>query len=509
VQVGAFDNLSEAWTLDNASAAAGFLGRMFEYLSTSSANGPRIAYTNAFRALHRIDSSETVALIGALRARVEEPYSLRAATFMGPLIGIASPSSLAIRDAIGDLLGSDHVRRLGASGLLHEAATTRNKVIDDLLGLPSNKSLSADALAAIYFVTSGSRDPQRMLDVIDRWSPVEHGAGDAYRDLMESIVKVDPGRILLWLKAQRAKAKSGPRQRQILVGFQILAANAAAIIPSVDARQFFEWGFLRAGATDEMRRVFANAAGWITEIDGELAQEIFLRVYETRRKEFINASIHSLSAVTSTDFICFVFDLTYRFTQREPTNATFGHFLGLMARRNSEVREALLQRLATPEAKTLIASLNAPVVVSHLLTLLKSTVRANLAMSLELANICPILDEGNAATLSSVLENASHQTTDPELTRKILQRLLEVSSIPSYRIRNSLHRALPHIDKALPHREAVGYVLKTIKAGRGWDEKSLEHLVRAAKRMDSWDRADSEALLRSDLAHSVKAVLLS
>jgi hypothetical protein len=69
---------------------------------------------------------------------------------------------------------------------------------------------------------------------------------------------------------------------------------------------------------------------------------------------------------------------------------------------------------------------------------------------------------------------------------------------PSFRVGNSLRKALPRLDQILPHREVADTVLKTILTSSTWPEKSLEQLVRAAKAMDSWTQADEEALHHSE-----------
>ena len=381
--------------------------------------------------------------------------------------------------------------------------------MESLLALPSNKKVSDEGINAIYSVASGSRDPNQMLDVLDRWEPTERGAGSAFRILMESVAKVDPSRTLEWLKARTPAATTADRLRQILVGFQVVAQYGTSAVTAEDVRLFYQLGFLSKNATDEIKRVFAGAAGWAAEVDAALGREIYRRIFKSRNKSFINAAIGSLRSVGSPELAAEICQLTREFAARQQGQATFGHFLEVMSGRNFEVRSALLQALAVPESRDFIKHLNAPVVVSHLLTLLKSTVKADVALVLDLASLCPRLDEGNDAALSAVLENACRQTDDLDLSRKILRWLLELASVASYRVRNSLRRALPRLDEVLPHREVADTALKTILASQHWSEKAQEHLVRAASKVNSWSREDTETVLRSDLSHVVKAVLLN
>jgi DNA-binding winged helix-turn-helix (wHTH) protein len=508
VQAGALDDLCALWTPKTTAMGAAFLDKMFSILAIQEENEPRGAFVRAFDSLHTANSVEAHALVRTLQAR-GGLRDVKATVFLARLVGIAAPDPSVIEEAFRDLLGTDHARRLCASHLLREAARTKNEVLDYLLALPADMSLTEEAINVIYAVASGSRDSGQMLAVLDRWNPTERGAGSAIRVLIGSAAKADPERTLAWLKARIPTAQTAGRRRQILVGFQMLAENAIAGLSVDDVRLFLQFGLLSADATDEMKRVFASAAGWVTEIDTDLAQEIFRLIFRSHKRESINAAIGSLRSVGSPVFLAFVFDLVCAFTARQKGYITFGHFLEVVSGRNLEVRTALVWRLATPECRAIMKRLDTPVVVSHLLGLFKSTVKADVALVLDLAATCPLLDEGNAATLSAVLENASHQTGDPVLARKILDRLLDLALIPSDRIRNSLHRALPVLDRLLLHREATVAVLDKILTYREWNEKALEHLVRAAKKMDSWARSDTETLLHEELPHSVKAVLLN
>jgi hypothetical protein len=165
--------------------------------------------------------------------------------------------------------------------------------------------------------------------------------------------------------------------------------------------------------------------------------------------------------------------------------------------------------LGARDAKTLLSGIDDPVVASRLLGLLKSTARADVEAVFELCQVCPILDDGNAATLAAVLQNVSWHIQDPPRLRGILDRLLELAAYPQDRIRNSLVRALRSFDKRLPFRQVPQAILKTILTRDRWDEKALANLVRAAKHVESWTREDSETLLRSNLPQKVKAILLS
>src|SRR5208337_3474244 len=90
-------------------------------------------------------------------------------------------------------------------------------------------------------------------------------------------------------------------------------------------------------------------------------------------------------------------------------------------------KTAVLRRLAAPDARRFIKAVDDPVVVSRILGLLKSAAKADVATILELADVCPLLDEGNSATLSAVLENASQYVVDISMLRTILNRLLALA----------------------------------------------------------------------------------
>jgi hypothetical protein len=502
------DDLVALWTRQTASAGAIFLKNVFPRLVAQESNEPRAAFVKAFDSLHTVLAGEANLLARTLQSQFGASRDAKTALLLARLIGIADPEPTVLKSAINELLDANHETRLRASYLLREVARTKPEVVDDLLAFPADCQIGEEGINVIYSVASGSHDANRLLAVLDRWDPTERGAGTAYRVLMESAAKADPVRTLSWLKVRVPLAKTAARRRQILVGFHVVAEHGTNAVSVEDARLFYQLGFLSANATDEMKRVFAGAAGWIAEIDATLGREVFQRVFRSRKRETINAAIGSLRTVGSPELAVEVCELTRRFAEQQEGQATFGHFLEVMSGRSYEVRSALVRALATQDFRKLIKRLNDAVVVSHFFALLKSTVKADVRLVLDLASLSPLIDEGNATTLSAVLENACHQTDDLDLSRKILNRLLELASIASYRVRNSLRRALPHLDGVLPHREVAEAALKTILASGGWPEKAQEHLVRAASKMDSWSRADTETIIRSDLPELVKAVLL-
>ena len=404
---------------------------------------------------------------------------------------------------------SDHIRRLSAGELLRQTAKVNDSVMERLLGLPVGQQLSPEGINAIFHVASGSRNPERMLATLDRWTPTERGAGTAYRVLMENAARTDPGRTLAWLKARFGTWQSPARKRQILVGFQILAENAAESLTSEDVRGLFKWGFLSPDATDEMKRIYANTAGLMEKVDAALAKEILEKILRSRRRDLTAAAINSLRAVNSAGFLVVALDLILRLTVDERSCAALGHFLHAVADHAPEAKAAVLRRLATPDSRRLIRTVSDPVVVSRIHGLLKSVAKTDVTTVLELAEICPLLDDGNAATLSAVLENASQYVAEPTVLRTILSRLLALANSPHHRVCNSLLRALPRLDRLLPHREVAKAVLGAILSKGPRKEKALENLARAAKRLESWTSNDTEAVVRSNLQPRAKAVLLS
>jgi hypothetical protein len=59
-----------------------------------------------------------------------------------------------------------------------------------------------------------------------------------------------------------------------------------------------------------------------------------------------------------------------------------------------------------------------------MLVLLNTVAKTDAIIVLELAEVCPLLDAENPATLSAVLENARQYEADSTLLRMILNRLL-------------------------------------------------------------------------------------
>lgn len=509
VQTGALDDLGALWTQENGSAGATFLGKMFSHVVTPESNESRAAFVKAFDSLHVVSPGEADALVKTLQSRFGAPRDTKIAFLLARLIGIADPDPTVLETALNELFSANHEERLRASYLLREAAKTKPEIVDALLALPADRQIKEEGIHVIYSVASGSQDANRLLAVLDRWDPTERGAGTAFRVIMESAAQADPARMLEWLKTRVPLAKTAARRRQILVGFQVIVEYGTSAVSLEDARLFYQLGFSNADATDEMKRVFAGASGWVAEIDAALGREVFRRVFRSRKRESINAAIASLRTVGAPELVVEVCELTRQFAEQQHGQATFGHFLEVISGRSFEIRSALVRKLGTTRFRTLIKRLNDAVVVSRVLTLLKSTVKVDVSLVLELALACPLINDGNSTALSAVLENACHQNDNIDLSRMILRRLLELAPVASYGVRNSLRRALPYLDEVLPHREVADAALKTILSSGVWSEKAQEHLVRAASKIPSWSREDTEKVLRSNLAHTARAVLLN
>ena len=104
--------------------------------------------------------------------------------------------------------------------------------------------------------------------------------------------------------------------------------------------------------------------------------------------------------------------------------------------------------------------------------------------------------EGNEKALLDFLQDVTLINIDEEISRLFGKE------------RGRL-RALPRLDRLLPHREVAKAVLGAILSKGPRKEKALENLARAAKRLESWTSDDTEAVLRSNLQPRAKAVLLS
>ncbi|MGO8735222.1 MAG: hypothetical protein ACLQVM_20790, partial [Terriglobia bacterium] len=289
IQAGALDDLAGAWMPENAIAASSFLSQIYDGVVSFESNEPRTAYARAVESLQHVSPPEVRALAQTLRNRAGDSPDLRTRMLLAQIIGIAGPGASEIEEALLDLRGSDHIRRLSAVELLHQTAKANDSVMERLLALPVGPQISPEAINAIFRVASGSRNPEPMLAALDRWTPTERGAGTAYRVLLENAARTDPGRTLAWLKAHIGVSQSSARKRQILVGFQILAENAADSMTPEDVRRFFKWGFVSPDATDEMKRVFANTAGLISKINPALAQEILEQILGSRRRDLTMA----------------------------------------------------------------------------------------------------------------------------------------------------------------------------------------------------------------------------
>jgi hypothetical protein len=508
VQAGTLDALANAWMPDNVSAALPFLSGIFDSIASSESNEPRAAYVRTVESLHRAGPLVAGTLAQTLRKRAAHSLNLKTRMLLAQIIGISRPTESEIEEAFIDLQGSEHIRRLSAGELLHQLAKVTDSVMERLLNLPAGPDLRSQTINTIYRVASGSRNPDLILGVLDRWTPTERGAGEAYRELLENAANANPTRTLAWLKAWMNTSRTAARKRQVLVGFQILALSARSSICPEDFRELFKWGFLSPDATDEMKRIVANTTGLIAEIDAKLAHEMLQRIFQSPRSDLATAAISSLRTVDCPDFLVAALDLTLRRTASDENFATFGQFFHAVAHSSVEARTAILGRLTAPDARRLIKLVKDPAVVSRILGLLKSVAKRNVAMVLDLAAICPLINNGNAAMLSAVLENATGCTAEPQLLRRILNKLLALANIPHHRVRNSLLRAVPRLDKLLPHREVAEAVLAAILSNKSPGQKGLENLARAAKRMESWTPDDTESVIRSTLPPRVKAALL-
>lgn len=507
-QAGALNDLAPFWTLENAAKGAEFLLAMFVPLTKHDSNEARGAYVAAFEALHTTNANAACRIAKELLTEAGAQTDQNTILFLARLTGIADPTPEVIEAAFDDLLGPDHVRKIRAAYLLREAAKTRNGIVDHLLSLPLKVVQGKETVNAIYTIASGSKDAGRIFAVLERWDPSERGAGNPYRALLASAAKADPRRALSWLRARISGTESSAQRRQLLVGFLAVAETAAKSIAPADARRFWEIGAINKGATDETRRVAATTAGWIGDIDDALAREMFRQIFASKNRHIINAAIGSLRYAGSPELVLSVFELTQIYAAQQKGQASFGHFLEVVADRALDLRVALLRRLAAPDMFAFLKTLHAPVVISHVLTLLKSTAQADVGLVLELAAVCPLIDDSNRAQLSAILDNASRQTGDADLARRILSQLLDLAVIPSDRIRSSLRRALPHLETILPHREVAETVLANILGSGEWPEKAQEQLARAAKDLAGWTQQDSEEVLRSQLPPRVRSILL-
>jgi len=509
MQAFALNQIGEVTIPENAPQVAEFLADLFPEILRSETNESRAGFTNAVAALHRSSRSQCRMLAERLQSGFGASDEMRTRNLVARVRGIADPEPNLIDEALRGVLTSDHLRRLSASDLLHEAVKNDPSILDRLLSLPLERALSPDSINAIYWIASGSRNPEGVFSVLDRWPPNERGAGTAYRALLENAAGVDRSRTLAWVKERMSHTRTGGQRRQVLVGFQILAEHATAALTPADVRLFFEWGFAHPSATDEMRRVFASSTAKIAEVDEQLAENILRRIFQSRKQDHINAAVNSLRSTKSTEFVLYVLNETLSLVRSSRRYAILGHFLAVVADGDESLRTAVVKRLGALDAKTLLSGIDDPVVASRLLGLLKSTARADVEAAFDLCQTCPILDDGNAATLAAVLQNVSWHIQDPPRLRGILDRLLELAAYPQDRIRNSLVRALRVLDKRLPFGQVPQAILNTILTRDKWDEKALANLVRAAKHVESWTRDDTEALLRSNLPQRAKAILLS
>jgi len=510
LQTGTLNDLSELWAVDTVHQALAFLRKLFDILRTTDRNEVRSAFVRAFASFCNVVPLEGREFVALLTERIGDAADPNQRILLARLTGVAGIDAKVVRSALADLTGPDHFRRMCACELLREAAAKQSAVVDELLALPADAVRSEEVQNSLYSVVACATNAASMLAVLKRWPPTERGAGEAYRTLVKNAVLIDPPQMRSWLKAQMPTAVSPARRRQILVGFQMLAESSIGCLTSNDARDLFHWGFSDRNATDEMRHVIIGFAGRFVEIDISFTKTVFRSIFGTNRQDFIRAAVNSLRAVDSIDLILYVLNMLVDFTSKKKQYAPFGHFLAIIAEnRPQEARHAVAAQLGKPKAISLIKDIDNAVTVSGLLKVLKSTASADPQGTLAIAEACPILDDGNAATLAVLLRNVAYHVEGEDLGRALLRRILDLASNPSDRVGNALHGALKRLSTVLPHREAVAAVRTTIENASNWNEHALERLAGAAKRMNGWSQSDTEELLRRGLPHKVQAALLA
>jgi DNA-binding winged helix-turn-helix (wHTH) protein len=508
VVAGTLTEIADAITVTNAGAISGFLQFVFHRLAPDDDKEARYALTVALRALRRAAPAECLNLANQLREENWAQANLNTAVLLAKVLGVTGPSLTEIHTAIQRLSDTDHKKRFAATELLYEAAQSDDDILEMLLNEGSTKS-NIDSVKAIYRVASGSHDTRSLRAVIDRWVLPDRGAGNPYREVLQKIAQADPEGAKEWLIRRLAAAGSESHKRQTFVGFQVLAESVPTALTGADVRTLFEFAFADRTLGHEVKRVFSGMFGSIAAVNVHLADQIADQIFASGDRDYINALLNSLSRSHAPDLILSMLERVLQRVQKKRDPAALGIFLTALRDSDIEVRRRILKRLATPDGKISVRTLNNATAVSAVLRLVKSSAEPDPVAALDLALACPLLDKGNTAMLSAALENISLYTAREDDLRAILTRILDISEFYQWRIRNSLHRTMERLDRKLPHRTAVLAVVKKISTHHPWDERALEDLVRAAKNMPSWTLNDSQRLLQQRLPPTIQAILAS
>ena len=142
VQALALNQIGEAITQENAPQVAEFLADLFPEIVRSETNEPRAGFTNAVAALHGSSRTRCRMLAERLQSEFGASDQLPTRTLVARVRGIADPEPNVIDEALRDVLSSHHLYRLAASNLLHEAVKDNPSILERLLGLPPEPTLS-------------------------------------------------------------------------------------------------------------------------------------------------------------------------------------------------------------------------------------------------------------------------------------------------------------------------------------------------------------------------------
>jgi len=495
VQASTLDELSKIVTRDNSTAVSEALEELCGHICKGQNRYPAPLCFALLRRLGSVNPEALTTLKTYLFSCFPHPQPLPTTLFLSRIRGLFVSSFTEINGALRDITSDDHIERMSAAEFLYEAIRDTPSVLESLLMLPLEDFRNIKDVRAVFRAVSGSDDASGLKTFIERISTPERGVGDSFRRVVEKLAQLDPKGTVEWMRCRLKIATNPDAKRQVLVAFQILAEAKAETISTKDVQECMQIGFYGKGVTHELRRVFCTGIGKIGEIDSDLGVDIFKDVFRTGDRQYISASMKSLASARSSSFVVRILEQLLAFMGSKGKFVTLGTFLESMFDQEGNIRVAVLQRLLVKDTLQVRFELMDSTVISRLLQFARNTAGLDPTNALALAMACKVNDRSNYAMLAAVYKNVGIYTSDPVERRNCLAGLLELSTIPNSRVRNSLDSALKQLDVTLPHRFVVDAVISKIAAVRTWPEEALIDLIQASIKMPSWTVEDSNKLI--------------
>jgi hypothetical protein len=282
----------------------------------------------------------------------------------------------------------------------------------------------------------------------------------------------------------------------------LLIQEKPDIFDSTELREVYETSFdMKSG-----REAIAAAVGAVAAVDRELAQTMFIQLFNEGKKCQITVSNSLVYSLASDP------EFALQFGGRIIEVSLKQHLPGLLdnylvtlksiPRRHSPL---LLSHLDSWFTDAVTQQQDAKI-LGELLALLKITAEVDPDLSFRISQRIPIVNKGIAGGLAALYDNISEHSDHPDLLRSVLQAVARVATYNQVRIGNALGRTLPRLGQKLGSKPVIDMVMSVYKTIES--EQSLKALLKAALGIPSWGHKENAALLaEANLSGAVRSVL--